>query len=684
MTSFDIHVTGPFGGNLSSIELRRDGRVLARCNADLTSSSSRSSAANTLAEQAGLDPKEILEHLNARSDANTEQDLDDGPPFPPESAISDEARVFEDATAALDGEAQASSKPDSIATRLINLACQLYDLGRSTDGEPFVVRKEGNGVAWMLVSDYDQIQADLQMQFFEREGLAASPSALAAALSILKCKANQEPTRAVSLRVGASPEHLWLDLGTEDGKAVRIDAEGWVIVDRPGVLFRRSKLTGALPAPHSDGSLEGFSQLLNLPRPAFDLLVVWLVGCLRPGIPQPIALLEAPQGSGKSTAARLITRLIDPGNELISPPKGPEQWAVIGPCKRILALDNLSSVPVWFSEALCRAVTGESSIERQLYTTGTPTVTTIQPAILLTSIDPGGLRGDLIDRLLLLKLEPIQPSGRRTDSEIQRDFELVWSKLLGGLLNLTVKVLRTLKAIKPPAELSRMASFCVLANAVDQVRGSSALAAYLAQTEDLQTVALDSSPLSAPLIALVQPGEPWRGTASELAKALRRQAPELRVSLLTGAAIGAALKRLEPALRQAGVGIHRYRMADRARTRMLVLHAVEEVPEEIVHTVQTVQVEQGSTGAEEQHALPVPAEAPPEVLSQATHTELADGLTMPADGSAQANLSAATPSESSNEEYGGRSAGLNRRPRKKNPKQRQPSLFPESLEEDPS
>jgi putative DNA primase/helicase len=83
---------------------------------------------------------------------------------------------------------------------------------------------------------------------------------------------------AIFVRVGQvggeydSP-YCWLDLGDASGKAIRISADGWRVVDRPGVNFRRPEGLLPLPMPVRDGSIELLRRYVNLTEPDFRLLI---------------------------------------------------------------------------------------------------------------------------------------------------------------------------------------------------------------------------------------------------------------------------------------------------------------------------------------------------------------------------------------------------------------------------
>lgn len=83
-----------------------------------------------------------------------------------------------------------------------------------------------------------------------------------------------------------------------------------------------------------------------------------------------------------------------------------------------MALDNVSVIAPWFSDALCRAVTGDAMPRRRLYTDSDAVILRFRRAIVLNGIDLGAMRGDLADRVLLIELERITKEKRREDKRL--------------------------------------------------------------------------------------------------------------------------------------------------------------------------------------------------------------------------------------------------------------------------
>jgi hypothetical protein len=181
---------------------------------------------------------------------------------------------------------------------------------------------------------------------------------------------------------------------------------------RSGVLrfcsdARSSRHPSRDPVRDGDG-LGRLRSLLNAEEREFRLIVGWLVAALIPDMPHPIMALRGEQGSAKSSTAQMLANLIDPSPApLRSVPRDIKQWAVTASASWAVALDNVSAVPGWLSDTLCKAVTGDGYVDRVLYSDDDVTVLAFRRVILMTSIDPGALAGDLAERLLVIELKPI-------------------------------------------------------------------------------------------------------------------------------------------------------------------------------------------------------------------------------------------------------------------------------------
>ncbi len=141
----------------------------------------------------------------------------------------------------------------------------------------------------------------------------ASSAALTDALAVLEGQGADHDPEPVHLRAARHRGGVVLDLGTQDGRCVIITPEGWRVAEEPPVLFRRSQLTSPIPRPvRAPDGLARLRALLNVDEAEFRQLVGWLVCALVPDLAHPVLALRGEQGTAKSSAAWMLTMLIDP------------------------------------------------------------------------------------------------------------------------------------------------------------------------------------------------------------------------------------------------------------------------------------------------------------------------------------------------------------------------------------
>jgi hypothetical protein len=104
----------------------------------------------------------------------------------------------------------------------------------------------------------------------------------------------------------------------------------------------------------------------------------------------------------------------------------------------LLAFDNLSGLPAWLSDALCRLATGGSFAVGQLYTNDDEVLFQAARPLLVNGIEDVIRRADLADRGIFLTLAPIREQQRRSE-DLWREFEIARRRILGALLDAAVR-----------------------------------------------------------------------------------------------------------------------------------------------------------------------------------------------------------------------------------------------------
>ena len=515
----------------------------------------------------------------------------------------------------------------SQAQQLTQLARERYTFGVSTTGDPFAVPARGPMVA-VTPRGGRSLRAELAAAYLRGTGKPPSQQALTNALTALEGIAlATTPAARLALRVAKAGDQLVLDMGGDDGRVILIDRLGWTVSRPSPVLFRRTPLTGVLPTPEHGGDLAGLWDIINVAERDRGLLLADMVAAYFPDMPHPIMALTGEQGTGKSTATRVIVSLLDPSPvPLRKPPKDVETWAVAAGGSHVVAVDNVSTVPDWFSDSLCRASTGDGDVRRQLYTDGDLFVFAFKRVVILNGIDWGAVRGDLADRLIAVELERIPETVRARDDDLTQRWEATAPGILGGLLDLVAEVIRVLPTIQLHRS-PRMADFAHIAAAVDDVTGYRSLDRYLELAGELAADAVTSDPVLAAITNLVV--TEWEGPASVLleqldASRLGERPP--RGWPATARALAQTLKRQSPALRRLGWTVDR----TSRRTERGIVWRLSPPPTEPAAGADENLTERGNDSlARGSSALRQPPSTHPDLRTKARHPDSPDGMTTP-------------------------------------------------------
>jgi hypothetical protein len=434
------------------------------------------------------------------------------------------------------------------------MALALYEIRADQTGTVYGLPKTGPHLARPLRGGPASLRAELATLYRRQTGKVPTASALADAIASLEGEAADTDRVHLHLRVAEHGGAQWLDLGDPTGRAVRIDGDSWEVVAAAPVWFRRTELTGALPDPERGGSLDELWELVNIDPDDRVLVLAILLAQLFPNIAHPIAFLLAEQGSGKSTGVAILGGLLDPSPvPLRKPPKDEEGWITAAAGSHVVAIDNISRIPEWLSDSLCRAATGDGDVRRRLYTDADLQVFAFRKCVWLTAVDLSGIRDDLADRTVILNLHRI--TERRTDAELQAAWQSAHPRLLGAVLNLAARVLAELPGA-PTTDLPRMADFYRILRALDAVLGTGGAARYRNAVQHLAEEMAEGDPLAVALREMVT--APVREvTSSQLLTALglywqRQMTAPPRSWPGTPRALSAQLTRIKPTLERLG------------------------------------------------------------------------------------------------------------------------------------
>lgn len=441
--------------------------------------------------------------------------------------------------------------------------------------------------------------------FHQREERSPNSDAMKTAVETLEglaCFDGEE--RDVHLRIahgegpGGNLESIYLDLG-DGGRVAIVTRDGWEVVDwseldeMPPVRFVRPRGTLPVPAPEADPQgrplerlrhLERLRRYVNASDDDFVRVVAWLLGCFSQG-PYPLLCIGGEQGSGKSFATRCLRNIFDPRKPATRSLPKEERDLMIAADRKvwILALDNVSRLPDWTSDALCRVATGAGYATRKLYENDEETIFDTKRPVILNGIEGPGLlrRDDLADRALPVRLRAFKgapapgdaeeaPPSRLNERDLESDFERDRPLILGGLLDAVSMAIRRLPEVQleDPPRMADFARFVVAAEPALPWAPGLFLRLYAEARSESASQAIENEDVIRVLVEWFEAGgrEEWEGSASQLLDELSARAGEELTKRKTWPEsvqkLTAIRKRLEPALREAeGIEIAEVRRA---------------------------------------------------------------------------------------------------------------------------
>ena len=183
----------------------------------------------------------------------------------------------------------------------------------------------------------------------------------------------------------------------------------------------------------------------------FVLVVAWTLAALIDSGPYPVLAFAGEQGAAKSTASKILRALIDPNTApLRALPRNDRELFISANNAHLLVFDNVSGLPPWLSDTLCRLSSGGGFSVRSLCTNNDEVLFDAARPIILNGIGDIITRPDLADRALFITLKLIPDKKRRSDSELLAAFEAKRPRILGALLDALVVGLRRLPTIDLP------------------------------------------------------------------------------------------------------------------------------------------------------------------------------------------------------------------------------------------
>jgi hypothetical protein len=279
----------------------------------------------------------------------------------------------------------------------------------------------------------------------------------------------------------------------------------------------------------------------------------------------------------------VLRRIIDPYKaELRAAPRDERDLQIAASNSHVIAIDNMSRLDPWLSDALCRLATGGGLATRELYTNEEEMIFDAQRPILMNGIEEVATRGDFLERAILITLPSISEKDRRDEKTFWAEFDEARPRILAGLLDAVSAAMAHEKSVNLPYK-PRMADFYIWSVAAESALGLESGTfeqAYERNRAGAHELALEASAIVPHLKQFVQEHGEWIGTSGDLLTELNGRAGDQNARgkswPSSPRALSGQLRRLAPNLRVGVEGIEITaldRRADRRNWRLSKLLA---------------------------------------------------------------------------------------------------------------
>jgi len=398
-------------------------------------------------------------------------------------------------------------------------------LWRTPDGRGFATVRRRNSDEHLRIKS-KPFRTWLSDAYRRAYGRVPNGGALANAIEALEAFALERGQQIeVAVRLGRVGDTIYYDLGNAEREIVEITSEGWHITKTAPIRFHRPPNHRPVPTPTRGSSVESLRALGTFRNDDdnFVLFVAWILAALRGRKPYPILIIEGEHGAAKSTHTLLARQCVDPASPpMRSAPADERSLAIAARQTHVVALDNLSIVAAWLSDALCRMSTGSGFGTRQLYTDEDEIVFDQARPLILNGITELATRSDLRDRSFKLNLPAIDEESRRTEDEVWDRVNADLPGIMGAVFDALAMALRDFRhtSISKSPRMADVARWVAAAEpALGWPRGTfvSALARSRA-SEVLQAIEHDAVASAIHAYAIKQ--RHWIGTPTALLELL--------------------------------------------------------------------------------------------------------------------------------------------------------------------
>ncbi len=317
-------------------------------------------------------------------------------------------------------------------------------------------------------------------------------------------------------------EDIYIETQNEGDEVIHINSDGWALTQNPPVIFKSYSHQVPLPSPVKGGSIHELFDILSIRHREEEVLISsWLVSCLFTDIPRPHLWFIGEKGSGKTTQALCLKKLIDPVNRGSFLYKNTGEMAQIIDHHAVPFFDNFTKVTIEISDLLCSTYSGTDFTKRKQYTNDDDFTFSLKKPVLLSSISLGNPPSDLLDRCIVIEKSGFARTTIPEETLIEK-FEEKRAEIFGAILDAAVETLKNYRHTEV-SNYSRLADF--------QRIGTAAAIAFGYKKEDFESsfasnmknknfFKLQSFPVIPLIMKFMEKRDSWQGTMHQLQQEL--------------------------------------------------------------------------------------------------------------------------------------------------------------------
>lgn len=417
---------------------------------------------------------------------------------------------------------------------------EIVDIGREIAKELFHDESE-EPYAWMKDGAIVRIHSSqfkrmLKAEFYRINGKPAQAEAINQAVDILELDALEGREFRLWLRYAwdSDKKILFMDLGRKDWKVLRIDSEGYALVDQETPMFKRYR--GSMELEYDlSGTVEDVRKFINLFKyndsRDYPTLIIGKIGTdFLPHIGHAIFNATGDPGALKTTFTQALTQIVDPqvqGDHDV--PDKREELANLLSHHYGICLDNITGfMQDWKVDMLAKSAKGSYFSKRQLYTDEDEILQVYHNVFNNNGINNPSNRPDYLDREIKALLRRPSNAERLPDVAVRKTLKELFPKVRGAYIKALSRAIPMFEVVQGElTELPRMADFAIHSEAICRAMGIEPMQfikAYFDSIGKSQLDALDSDIVAELVIELVEETGQWTGTASQLHTLLEAKA----------------------------------------------------------------------------------------------------------------------------------------------------------------